>query len=91
MRILPVRFIEEIILHIQSKGAHVLRDIIFGKSPAGQDEHRAEKDYEECLRIHGSTCFHGMMDLHVPHRPVKFCERDPVPVACPAIDIDGDP
>jgi len=32
-----------------------------------------------------------MTDLHFSHRPVKFCERGAVLIACPAIDIDGDP
>ena len=47
MGVLPVRVVEQIILHIEGNGAHVLRDIFSGKSPAGQDEYKAEKDYEE--------------------------------------------
>ena len=91
MRVLSIRIVEQIILHIQSHGPHVPRGVIFGKSQAGQDKHKAEKDYEECLRIHGSMCFHGMTDLHFSHRTVKFCEKGTVLVACPAIGINGDP
>ena len=91
MRVMPIRIVEEVVLHIQGNGTHAPRDVSFGKSLTGQDEHKAEKDCEECLCIHGSTCFHGMTDLHFSHSPVKFRERVPVPLACPAIDVDSDP
>jgi len=47
MCVLPVRPVEEIILHIQGNSVDMLRDISFGNGLAGQNKHKAEKRYEK--------------------------------------------
>jgi len=61
MCVLPICFVKEIIFHIEGNGAHSPCDIVSGKSLTWQDKHKAEKNYEKCLRIYGPVCFHGML------------------------------
>ena len=81
MGVLPIRFVEQIILHIEGNGAHVLRDIVSGKSLTWQDKHKAEKNYEKYLRIYEPVCFHGML-IYIFPAVLSSSTRNVLPTQC---------
>ncbi len=79
MRVLSVRFIEQIIFQIQGNGARAPRDITFGAGLPRGDYYTTDKKYEKQIRRYETIRFYDAPNLQCYFGPVKPDKRGQIP------------